>query len=210
MAKKSYRRSRRSHCKNRMYGGTYSLSGAPYGIDTMHYGSAMSIGQGEQFAELTRPFHGGGRRRSSRKMRKSRFSTKRRIAAHSRRMRGGMAPLSIFGNDTAGVARESAHMRGQDMALTQAAAYSASPDGQDNPNIPTVIDKQAGGRRRRSAKRKLRRRKSMRGGAIHHTGAPFSQTSSERLLADSPALAAEAARMESPTWKGVEAGTYLG
>jgi hypothetical protein len=209
MAKKSHRRSsrkshRRSHRKNRstsrrMYGGACALGGAPYGVDTMQPASAMSIGQGEQFAAITRPYHGGGRTR--------------------RRMRGGMAPLSIFGNDTAGVARDMAHMRGQDMALNQAAAYSASPAGQDNPNIPTVIDKQAGGRRRRRGRksnrkshRKNRRshRRTMRGGMALLTGAPWSQTGSDRLLADSPALAAEAVRLESPTWKGVEEGTYLG
>jgi hypothetical protein len=152
----------------------------------------------------------------------------------NRRMYGGMAPLSIFGNDTAGVARDMAHMRGQDMAMDQAAAYSASPAGQDNPSIPTVIDKQAGGRRRKNRKssrkshrkssrkshrkssRKSHRkssrknRRSMYGGSMLLTGAPWSQTGSDRLLADSPALAAEAVRMESPTWKGVEAGTYLG
>lgn len=188
-----------------MYGGACALGGAPYGVDTMQPASAMSIGQGEQFAAITRPYHGGGR---------------------TRKMRGGMAPLSIFGNDTAGVARDMAHMRGQDMALNQAAAYSASPEGQDNPNIPIVNDHMKGGRRRRgrkssrkshrfaarSAKRDLRRKSSrrMRGGAALITGAPWSQTGSDRLLADSPALMAEAARLESPTWKGVEAGTYLG
>ena len=202
-----------------MYGGACALGGAPYGVDTMQPASAMSIGQGEQFAALTRPYHGGGR-------------TKRRMK--NRRMYGGMAPLSIFGNDTAGVARDMAHMRGQDMAMDQAAAYSASPAGQDNPSIPTVIDKQAGGRRRKNRKssrkshrkssrkshrkssRKSHRkssrknRRSMYGGSMLLTGAPWSQTGSDRLLADSPALAAEAVRMESPTWKGVEAGTYLG
>ena len=204
MAKKSHRRSnRKSQRKNRMYGGACALGGAPYGVDTMQPASAMSIGQGEQFAALTRPYHGGGR-------------TKRRMK--NRRMYGGMAPLSIFGNDTAGVARDMAHMRGQDMAMDQAAAYSASPAGQDNPSIPTVIDKQAGGRRRKNRKssRKSHRkssrknRRSMYGGSMLLTGAPWSQTGSDRLLADSPALAAEAVRMESPTWKGVEAGTYLG
>lgn len=188
-----------------MYGGG---EGAPYGVDTMEPASQQSIEQGMQFSANTADYHGGGRRRSSRKMR-------------SRRMRGGMAPLSIFGNDTAGVARDIGHMRGQDMALAQAAAYSASPAGQDNPNIAIVNDNMKGGGSRKmrksrfSAKRRKSHRKGrkshrrMRGGALL-VGAPWSPTGSDRLLAGDPALMAEAARLESPTWRGVEAGTYLG
>ncbi len=177
-----------------MYGGG---EGAPYGVDTMEPASQQSIEQGMQFAANTKDYHGGRRRRSHR----------RRGSRRGRRtMRGGMAPLSIFGNDTAGVPRDMAHMRGQDMALAQAAAYSASPAGQDNPNIPIVTSK--GGRRRHRKGRKSHR-KSMRGGALLE-GAPWSPTGSDRLLAGDPALMAEAARLESPTWRGVEAGTYLG
>jgi hypothetical protein len=173
-----------------MYGGG---EGAPYGVDTMEPASQQSIEQGMQFSANTKDYHGGRRRTHRRR----------------RTMRGGMAPLSIFGNDAAGVARDMAHMRGQDMALAQAAAYSASPAGQDNPNIPIVTSK--GGRRRgRKSHRKGRgRRRSMRGGALLE-GAPWSPTGSDRLLAGDPALMAEAARLESPTWRGVEAGTYLG
>jgi hypothetical protein len=185
-----------------MYGGG---EGAPYGVDTMEPASQQSIEQGMQFAANTKDYHGGRRRRSHR----------RRGSRRGRRtMRGGMANLSIFGNDTAGVPRDMAHMRGQDMALAQAAAYSASPAGQDNPNIPIVNDNMKGGRRRRGRKshRKSHRkgRRSMRGGGALLEGAPWSPTGSDRLLAGDPALMAEAARLESPTWRGVEAGTYLG
>lgn len=202
MAKNSRRNRNRSRKSRRyMYGG--ALEGAPYGVDTMEPASQQSVEQGMQFSANTADYHGGGRkRRGSRKMR-------------TRRMRGGMAPLSIFGNDAAGVARDMAHMRGQDMALAQAAAYSASPAGQDNPNIPIVNDNMKGGRRRRKSHRKGRKshrrsHRKMRGGAALLEGAPWSPTGSDRLLAGDPALMAEAARLESPTWRGVEAGTYLG
>ena len=185
-----------------MYGGG---EGAPYGVDTMEPASMQSIEQGMQFSANTKDYHGGRRR-----------STRRR-----RTMRGGMAPLSIFGNDAAGVARDMAHMRGQDMAFAQAAAYSASPAGQDNPNVPIVNDNMKGGRRRRRGRkshrkgrgsRRMRKSRSatMRGGGALLEGAPWSPTGSDRLLAGDPALMAEAARLESPTWRGVEAGTYLG
>jgi hypothetical protein len=176
-----------------MYGGG---EGAPYGVDTMEPASMQSIEQGMQFSANTNDYHGGRRRRSIRRR---------------RTMRGGMAPLSIFGNDAAGVARDMAHMRGQDMAFAQAAAYSASPAGQDNPNVPIVNDNMKGGRRRRRGRKSHRKgRRSMRGGGALLEGAPWSPTGSDRLLAGDPALMAEAARLESPTWRGVEAGTYLG
>jgi hypothetical protein len=50
----------------------------------------------------------------------------------------------------------------------------------------------------------------MRGGAALLEGAPYSQTSSDMLLADDAALQAQAAKMESPAWTGVARGTYLG
>jgi hypothetical protein len=52
-----------------------------------------------------------------------------------------------------------------------------------------------------------RRRRRMRGGAIYE-GAPYSQGSSDMLLADDPSLQAQAAKMESPAWTSVQAGTY--
>jgi hypothetical protein len=203
MAKNRNRnRNRKSRKSRYMYGG--ALEGAPYGVDTMEPASMQSIEQGMQFNTMTKDYHGGRRRTQRRR----------------RTMRGGMAPLSIFGNDAAGVQRDMAHMRGQDMAFAQAAAYSASPAGQDNPNIPIVNDNMKGGRRRKGRKshrkshrkgRKSHRkgRRSMYGGALLE-GAPWSPTGSDRLLAGDPALMAEAARLESPTWRGVEAGTYLG
>jgi hypothetical protein len=88
---------------------------------------------------------------------------------------------------------------------------------------------QVGGRRRRSRKGNSKSRKNrntrrnrrqnggrrssrgmMRGGAALLEGAPYSQGSSDMLLADDAALQAQAAKMESPAWTGVARGTYLG
>ncbi len=162
-------------------------------------------------------------------------------------MRGGMAPLSIFGTEGADVNRASAHLAGQDAALADAASYS--PMNPDLPNntagqLMDAVNKgmaQVGGRRRRRSTRRRRatrgmrggrrstcgmmrggrrstcgmmrggrRRRStrgMRGGAIYE-GAPYSQGGSDMLLADDPSLQAQAAKMESPTWTSVQAGTY--
>ncbi len=130
----------------------------------------------------------GGRRHRSRKgSRKGRKGSRR----GSRRYRGGMAPMSIFGTEGTDVNRASAHLTGQDAALNEALSYSRA-----NPQM-------GGRRRRRSHGRKYR------GGGLLE-GAPFSQTSSNMLLADSPGAAAEAAKMESPAWTGVQQGTFLG
>lgn len=129
----------------------------------------------------------GGRRRKSRKGgRKSRKSGRKGRRSSRKMYYGGMAPMSIFGTEGTDVNRASAHLTGQDTALNEALAYSRA-----NP--------QMGGRRRRR----------VRGGALLE-GAPWSQTSSDMLLADSPAAAAQAAKMESPAWTGVQQGTFLG
>ncbi len=191
---------RRMSYRRAMYGGACGLSGAAYGADLMASSGAQSLAQGRQFAEYTRPYHGGSRRR----------------------MRGGMAPLSQFGEDGAGVLRQEAHLGGQDAALREAAAYSAThpdlPVGNFINDASTAVAKgavnpMAGGRRRRGRRasrkaRRHRRKRSMRGGAIYE-GAPYSQSSSDMLLADDPSLMAQAAKLESPTWVGVERGTYL-
>lgn len=207
-------RKNRNSRQNRksMRGGACGLgSAAPLGMDLMASSGAQSLAQGRQFAEYTRPYHGGSRRR----------------------MRGGMAPLSQFGADGAGVLRQEAHLGGQDAALREAAAYSAThpdlPAGNFINDASTAVAKgavnpMAGGRRRRGrkatrksrkarrhgrkGKRSMRRGRSMRGGAIYE-GAPYSQGSSDMLLADDRALQAQAAKLESPTWVGVERGTYL-
>ncbi len=240
------------------YGGACALaSAAPVGEQ---YGAAMmaqSLAQGDQFARMTRPYHGGrrgscgmmrgypaqaggwadpanpmaavqeavknvaalagatgsasaseapkpaapapsassasemkgGRRRKgSRKNRKGSRKNRR----NSRRMYyGGMAPMSIFGTEGVDVNRASAMLGGQDAALNEALAYSKA-----NP--------QMGGRRRRRS-----HRRRYRGGALLE-GAPWSQTSSDMLLADSPEASAMAAKMESPAWTGVQQGTFLG
>ncbi len=196
----SRRQARRMSYRRAMYGGACGLGGAAYGADLMASSGAQSLAQGRQFAEYTRPYHGGSRRR----------------------MRGGMAPLSQFGEDGAGVLRQEAHLGGQDAALREAAAYSAThpdlPVGNFINDASTAVAKgavnpMAGGRRRRGRKasrkaRRHRRKRSMRGGAIYE-GAPYSQSSSDMLLADDPSLMAQAAKLESPTWVGVERGTYL-
>jgi hypothetical protein len=200
MAKSRRRSSRRRHRSRKMRGGAcpLALSASPYDqFGGLAPSTQQSIAQGAQFGGMTRTYHGGfrtggeaygvnlpvmggGRRRRSR-----------------RRMRGGMAPLDYaFGpeGNGAGVARDMAHLRGGDMAMAEAAAFSRTPAGTDNPGVS-----QAGGRRRRRRRRGSRR---MRGGAIYE-GAPYSQNGSNMLLADDPALAAQAAKLESPTWIGV-------
>jgi hypothetical protein len=212
-SRKNRNRSRRNRNRSRrsMYGGACNLgTAAPYGIDTMAGSAAQSLAQGRQFAEYTRPYHGG--RRSHRKL------------------RGGMAPWpSAFGSDGAGVLRASAHLSGQDAALAQARAFSETPAGQDNPaytlqgQVAEGVERamappsgpmggnMAGGRRRRSRRgRKTTRRRRMRGGMSIYEGAPWSQNGSDRLLADDPTLMAQAAKMESPAWIGVDRQTYLG
>ena len=217
--------------RNNMYGGKQgggacAVGGAPVNDALMANSGAQSLAQGRQFAEITRPYHGGG------------VSPPHPLIKGGRRMRGGVAPLSIFGTEGADVNRASAHLTGQDNALAEAQRFSTM-----NPDMPNAIGGQVmdavnkgvaqvgAGRRRKSRKgrksRKSRKgsrksRKSrkmyyggrrsscgiMRGGAIYE-GAPYSQGSSDMLLADDPSLAAQAAKMESPAWTGVERGTYL-
>lgn len=186
--RKSSRRIRRR--SRRMRGGAcpLALAGPFNGPSTIPPATEQSLAQGAQFGGMTRSYH-GGRRRSRRIA--ARYSKK-----NSRRMRGGMATLAhAFGpeGNGAGVARDMAHLRGQDMAMSDAAAFSKTPAGTDNPGAT-----QSGGRRRRQ----------MRGGAIYE-GAPYSQTSSDMLLADDPALAAQAAKLESPSWIGVASPTMI-
>ena len=212
--RKSTRRNRNRNRKLR--GGACALSGAPYGADLLADSRAQSLAQGQQFATITRPYHGGARRRS---------------------MRGGMAPLSIFGTEGTGVDRASAHLTGQDNALAEAAGFShANPDmaGAMGSQVIDAVSKgmaQVGGRKYRNRSRKNRknrrntrrnrnrkmyyggRRSScglMRGGAAILEGAAYSQNGSNMLLADDSALQAQAAKMESPAWTGVASGTYLG
>jgi hypothetical protein len=218
--RKSTRRNRRNN--RRQNGGACALAGAPYGADLMADSRAQSLAQGNQFATITRPYHGGAR-------------TRRR---NRRVMYGGMAPLSIFGSEGTGVDRASAHLTGQDNALAEAAGYSRThPDLPDamGAQVLDAVNKgmaQVGGRRRRSRKGNRKSRKNrknrnsrrnrrmnggrrsscgmMRGGAALLEGAPYSQGSSDMLLADDAALQAQAAKMESPAWTGVARGTYLG
>ncbi len=276
MAKSRRNRKNRSHRKNSRrnrkmyYGGACSLaSAAPV---NEQYGAAMmaqSLAQGNQFATMTRPYHGGrrtgcgmirgGRRagcgmmpqaggwadmtaplaavqeavknvaalagattgsasaapaaeapaapaaaapsasgsaalkggRRRRNSRKNRKGSRKNRRSSRKMYYGGMAPMSIFGSEGTDVNRASAHLAGQDAALNEALAYSKA-----NP--------QMGGRRRRRGSRR-----GMRGGAFLE-GAPYTQTSSNMLLADSPAATAQAAKMESPAWTGVQQGTFLG
>lgn len=232
--------SRRNRNRNRKQnGGACALAGAPYGADLMADSRAQSLAQGNQFATITRPYHGGARRANR--------STYRRRRA----MYGGMAPLSIFGTEGTGVDRAPAHLTGQDNALAEAASYSRThPDLPDamGAQVLAAVDKgmaQVGGSARRANRRRNRKsrnrkdRKSrkdrknrknrrtsnrrnrrmnggrrscgmMRGGAALIEGAPYSQGSSDMLLADDAALQAQAAKMESPAWTGVARGTYLG
>lgn len=219
MAKRTRRHTRRSvHRKKR--GGACDIQPAPVNATANELGLAtqQSLAQGEQFAVLTRAYHGGKRRRgnTARKSRKSRRNTRK----GRRSMKGGMAPMSIFGTEGVDVQRAMAHLAGQDMALNQAAAYSLTPEGQDNPYVPNVGPAQkAGARKNRKASRKASRKahrkshrkakRAQRGGMPIYDGAPYTQTSSDMLLADDPALQAQAKQIESPTWTGVANGTYL-
>ena len=214
----STRRNRNRRNNRRQNGGSCALSGAPYGADLLADSRAQSLAQGNQFATITRPYHGGARRT----------------------MRGGMAPLSIFGSEGTGVDRASAHLTGQDNALAEAAGFSRTHPDMPNAMGAQVMDAvnkgmaQVGGRRSRNRKnrnrsrknrknrrntctrrnrnrnRSCRRNRRMNGGAALLEGAPYSQTSSDMLLADDSALQAQAAKMESPAWTGVARGTYLG
>ena len=216
MAKRTRRHTRRS-IHRRKRGGACDISPAPVNATANELGLAtqQSLAQGEQFAVLNRAYHGGKRRRgmTARKSRKAERKSRRRAGrkAAKRSMKGGMAPMSIFGTEGVDVQRAMAHLAGQDMALNQAAAYSLTPEGQDNPYVPNMGPAQkAGARRRRSMKRSHRKSKrSQRGGMAIYDGAPYTQTSSDMLLADDPALQAQAKQIESPTWKGVADGTYL-
>jgi len=220
MARRNRKSCRRNRRNRRQNGGACALAGAPYGADLMADSRAQSLAQGNQFATITRPYHGGAR-------------TRRR---NRRVMYGGMAPLSIFGSEGTGVDRASAHLTGQYNALAEAAGYSRThPDLPDamGSQVMDAVNKgmaQVGGsarrarRRSRKGNRKSRknrrnrrmnggRRSScgmMRGGAALLEGSPYSQTSSDMLLADDAALQAQAAKMESPAWTGVARGTYLG
>lgn len=214
---KNTRRNTRHRVQQRKRGGACDISPAPVGASANELGLAtqQSLAQGEQFAVLNRAYH-GGKRRTARKSRKAGRNTRKGRKAAKRSMKGGMAPLSIFGGEGVDVQRGMAHLNGQDMALNQAAAYSLTPEGQDNPYVPNMGPAQkAGARRRRSMKRKSHRKshrkakRSQRGGMAIYDGAPYTQASSDMLLADDPALQAQAKQIESPTWKGVADGTYV-
>ncbi len=230
MTRRNRKTSSRRNRNRKQNGGACALAGAPYGADLMADSRAQSLAQGNQFANITRPYHGGYARRANR-----RSMRRRRV------MYGGMAPLSIFGSEGTGVDRASAHLTGQDNALAEAAGYSRThPDLPDamGAQVLDAVNKgmaQVGGRRRRSRKgsrksRKNRNRKNrnsrrnrrmnggrrsscgmmQRGGAALLEGSAYSQNGSNMLLADDSALQAQAAKMESPAWTGVARGTYLG
>ena len=234
---KNTRRNTRRRVQQRKRGGACDISPAPVNATANELGLAtqQSLAQGEQFAVLTRAYHGGKRRRgmtarksrkaerkgrkAERKSRKAERKSRRNTRKGERKaerkaMKGGMAPMSIFGTEGVDVQRAMAHLAGQDMALNQAAAYSMTPEGQDNPFVPKVGPAQKAGARNMktgSMTRTSRRtaQGSPRGGRPIYDGAPYTQTSSDMLLADDPARQAQAKQLESPTWKGVADGTYL-
>lgn len=209
MAKRTRRHTRRS-IHRRKRGGACDISPAPVNATANELGLAtqQSLAQGEQFAVLNRAYHGGKRRRTARKSRKAERKSRRNTRKSGRKaMKGGMAPLSIFGTEGVDVQRAMAHLASQDMALNQAAAYSQTPEGQDNPYVSNVGPVQKAGARRRRHRKS--HRKAQRGGMAIYDGAPYTQTSSDMLLADDPALQAQAKQIESPTWKGVADGTYV-
>jgi hypothetical protein len=146
------RKTRRS--KRRTHGGSAPVNAS---ADQLGLATSQGLAQGVQFAELNKAYH-GGKRRSSR-------SASRRHKRTVRRVRGGMADLSVFGSEGADVNRASAHLLGQDMALQDAARFSASPAGQDNPFVGSMtssseVEGQKGGRRRKSKGRKASRKAS--------------------------------------------------
>ncbi len=238
--------------KGNMYGGACNLGGAPVNDMSMTTGGAQSLAQGRQFADLTRSYHGGFMDETPSNTTPNttpnvNVPENEKNQSGGYRMRGGMAPLSIFGTEGTDVNRASAHLVGPDDALDDAASYSRmNPDLPNNTagQLMDAVNKgmsQVGGRKRRRSTRRRRatrgmrggrrstcgimrggrRRRStrgmrggrrstcgmMRGGAIYE-GAPYSQGGSDMLLADDPSLQAQAAKMESPAWTSVQAGTY--
>ncbi len=169
------------------------MQGGQFAAGTRTYHGGWRTGGAAYSGAAGAPLMGGGRRR------KGRYST--------RRQRGGMAPISVFGTEGVDVNRASAHLTGQDNAINEAARYSMTPAGMDNPGM-TSGSRMTGGRRRKSSRRgrksrrKSHRRRKMRGGAIlNGAGAPAN--GSYMLLADDPALQRAAAQVENPAWAGV-------
>jgi hypothetical protein len=89
--------------------------------------------------------------------------------------------------------------------LKEAAAFSQTPAGTDNPGLSRGSMVGGGSRKMRKSRFSAKRRKShrkMRGGAIlNGEGAP--SNASYMLLADDAALAKAAAQVENPAWEGV-------
>jgi hypothetical protein len=151
-----------------------------------------------------------------------------------------MAPLDIFGKEGVDVNRASAMLGGQDTALNEALAYSkANPQmggrrrrmrggNEGSGPVPlartsphrfifrldgTIYSPSLGRNVTQGEYEQIKAENAakygQRGGALLE-GAPWSQTSSDMLLADSPQASAQAAKMESPAWTGVQNGTFLG
>lgn len=194
--RKTNRRNRRTNRKNRktMRGGMCPLAVQAMG-GGLGIGTQQALAQGQQFGGLTRSYHGGNRTGGAAYGVNMPLTGGRRRKSHrrGRKMRGGMAPLAIFGTEGVDVARASAHLAGQDAALKAAADFSRTLAGTDNPGATTAP--MVGGRRRKSHRR-------MRGGAIlNGDGAP--SNASYMLLADDAALQRAAAQVENPAWAGV-------
>lgn len=186
------------------------------GGDGLGEATRQALQQGGQFAANTQTYHGGMRTGGAAysgaagpAQGANMMGGGRRRASRKRMMYGGMMPLSGFGQDGAGVPRASAHLIGQDNAINEAAAFSRTLAGTDNPAasgsrmVGGVRRKMSRGRKSRRGRKSHRGRgRRMRGGAIlNGTGAP--SNASYMLLADDPALQRAAAQVENPAWAGV-------
>jgi hypothetical protein len=174
--------------------------------DGLGEATRQALQQGGQFAANTRTYHGGMRTGGAAYGVNPMMGGRR--ASRKRMMYGGMAPLSAFDNQGVDVPRASAHLIGQDNAINEAAAFSRTLAGTDNPAasgsrmVGGVRRKMSRRRRGRKSHRNRKSHRRMRGGAIlNGTGAP--SDAPYMLLADDPALQNAAAQVENPAWAGV-------
>lgn len=215
MAKRrTNRRNRKTNRRNRrrtMRGGM-----CPLAVQAMGGGlgaaTQQALAQGGQFAANTRSYHGGFRTGGA-----AYGVNQPLMGGRRRKMRGGMAPLSIFGQEGVDVQRASAHLAGQDAALKTAADFSRTLAGTDNPGASTAPMVGGGSRKmskarflaKRRGSRKMRksRRRGQRGGAIlNGDGAPAG--ASYMLLGGDAALQRAAAQVENPAWADVAKGQF--
>ena len=106
------------------YDSSWPTDGCTSGACRTAFASPSSLDQGQQFAQLTKAFHGGSRRRQNRSQRK------RMIRRRSRKQRGGAAPFpSSFSDNLPSALRGPADVAALDTAFGQLPQFNGKYGG---------------------------------------------------------------------------------